>query len=72
VGFGVAGAVGATWLTTPGKTAVAAATAPTVAAPENKLRRERAEVLEDIEDSGKRKSQGKLKKANSCKCLHSK
>jgi hypothetical protein len=65
----VAGAEGATWLTTPGKTAVAAATAPTVAAPENRERRERVEVLEDIEHSGK-KSQGKLKKAISCKHLH--
>jgi hypothetical protein len=51
VGFGVAGAAGATWLTTPGKTAVAAATAPTVAEPENRLRRDKAEVLEDIKDS---------------------
>ena len=46
-----AAATGAVGLTTPGNTAVAAATAPTVATPENRLRRETVEVFENIEDS---------------------
>jgi hypothetical protein len=49
--LGKALATGAACWTTPGKTAVAAATAPTVAAPENKVRRDKEEVLEDIKDS---------------------
>jgi hypothetical protein len=60
VGFGKAAATGAACLTTPGKTAVAAATAPTVAAPENRVRRERAEVLEDIKDSLKGQGDGSI------------
>jgi hypothetical protein len=54
VGLGKAATTGADGFTTPGNTAVAAATAPTVAAPENKLRRDKEEVLEDIKDSGKK------------------
>jgi hypothetical protein len=51
--LGKGAAAGAVDWTTPGNTAVAAATAPTVAAPENRLRRDREEVLEDIKDSRK-------------------
>jgi hypothetical protein len=54
VGLGKAGAAVVVCLTTPGKTAVAAATAPTVAAPENRLRRDKEDVLEDIKDSWKK------------------
>jgi hypothetical protein len=48
--LGKTAAAGAVVLTTPGKTAVAAATAPTVAAPAKRLRRESVD-LEDMEYS---------------------